>query len=118
MILGDYAAARESIESALELGAPKIVNFELGQACLLAGDEDSARRYFNCLPAANSDEREQSLLLAYYWRRLGEAERPSAALISSGLASLRADTAKYAGTAYGEHLSQVIQQLELWQAAT
>ena len=34
LVLGDYAAARESIARALELGAPDIVRFELGQACL------------------------------------------------------------------------------------
>ncbi len=118
LILGDYAPARESIARALDLGAPDIANFELGQACLLSGDDAAARRAFSFLPADYTSEQEQSLLLACYWQRLGEAEPPSTGLIAAGLTSLRNDAAKYAGTAYSDHLGQIIQQLERWQAAT
>lgn len=118
LILGDYSAARESITLALELGAPDIVQFELGQAGYLSGDEESARRCFNDLPADFRDEQEQSLLLAYYLHNLGAAEQPNARLISADLENIRADAAKYADTSYGGHLSQVIQRLEDWLAAT
>ena len=117
LILGDYAAAREAIARALELGAPAIVNFEMGQACLLAGDEAAARLSFGRLPADDADEREQSLLLAWYLQRLGEASGPSGGLVAAGLSKLQDDAAKYAGTPYSDHLAQVIQQLERWRAA-
>lgn len=117
LILGHYAAARESIALALELGAPAIVRFELGQACFLAGDEDAAQRIFSDLPAEYSDEQEQSLLLTYYLHRLGAAERPQAGMISAGLENIRMDAAKYADTAYSDHLGKVSQQLERWLAA-
>jgi len=117
LILGHHAAARDSITQALELGAPDIVRFELGQACFLAGDEDAARRGFSDLPAEYSGEQEQSLLLTYYLHRLGAAERPQAGVISAGLEDIRLDAAKYAGTAYSDHLAQVILQLEQWLAS-
>ena len=116
LILGDYSAAREAIALALQLGAPDIVQFELGQACLLAGDEESARRCFNALLADARAEQEQSLLLAYYLHHLDGVEQPDARLISAGLEQCRADAAKYAATNYGAHLSQVIQRLEDWLA--
>lgn len=118
LILGDYAAARDSIARALELGAPEIVNFELGQACLLSGDDEAARRCFNRLPADYDDKQEQSLLLAYYYYSLGEAARPDASLLSAGWERLHSDALKYDGTAYGDHLSQVMQQLERLPTAT
>ncbi len=116
LILGDYSAAREAITLALQLGAPDIVRFELGQACFLAGDEESARRCFNALLADSRAEQEQSLLLAYYRHYLDDVELPDASLIRAGLEQCREDAAKYAGTSYGAHLSQVIQRLEDWFA--
>lgn len=118
LILGDYVAARESITLAIELGAPDLVRFELGQACFLSDDEDQARRSFKSLSADYSDAEGQALLLEYYLHCLGEAERPHGSLINAGLDNCRADAAKYAGTAYGDHLSRVAQQLERWLAAT
>ncbi len=112
LILGQYAAARESIARAIELGAPVIVKFELGQACLLSGDDDAARLAFSSLPADYSDEPGPALLQACYLHGLGAAEPPSATLIGAGLESLRADAAKYAGTPCGDHLKQTLQQLE------
>ena len=112
LVIGDYAAACESIALALELGAPDIVRFELGQACFLLGDEEEARRAFYALPADFNDEPGQSLLLAYYLHCLGAVEHPNASLISAGLESVRADAAKYAGTIYGDHLSQFVQQTQ------
>lgn len=112
LVLGDYRAAGESIALALELGAPDIVRFELGQACFLSGDEEAARRAFNGLPAGFSDEPGQALLLAVYLHGLGAAEHPNASLISVGLAHCRDDAVKYAGTSYGDHLSQVVQQAQ------
>ena len=117
LILGDYGAARESIARALEFGAPEIVNFELGQACLLSCEEDAARRCFNSLPADTSDEPGQALLLCYYLHGLGAVQRPSSSLIGTGIAYCRAESDKYAGTAYGEHLSHIIQKLESWLSA-
>lgn len=118
LVLGDYAAARQSIARALELGAPDIVRFELGQACFLAGDNDSARVAFDGLPVDFSDEPEQALLLAHYLRGLGAAPHPGAGPKCAGVASVRADAAKYAGTSYGDHLSLVLQQLERPFSAT
>ena len=118
LILGEYAAARESIARAIELGAPAIVNFELGQACFLSDQKDAALRAFRGLPADVSDQPGPALLLAYYWHSLGAAEPPSATLISAGSESLRADAAKYARTPYGEHLARVPQQLERLHSAT
>ena len=117
LILGHYAAARESITQALELGAPDIVRFELGQACFLDGAEDAARRCFSELPAEYSDEQEQSLLLTYYLHTLGATGLPQAGKISAGLENIRQDAAKYAGTTYSDHLAQVLPQLEQWLAA-
>ena len=111
LVLGDYAAARESIARALELGAPDNVRFELGQACFLSGADDAARRAFDGLSIAFSDEPGQALLLPYYLRSLGAAQ-PDAGLIVEGLEHCRADAVKYAGTSYGHHLSEVIHQLE------
>ena len=114
LISGEHADARHSIERALALGAPEIARFELGQACWLAGDEDAARRSFKRLPADYSDEPAQQLLLLYYLRCLGGAAQPNAGLLDAGLEALRADRVKYAGSAYGDHLSHVIRQLEQW----
>jgi len=113
LVLGDYPAARQSIVRALELGAPDIVRFELGQTCYLSGDNDAARVAFDSLASDFSDEPGQALLLAHYLRCLGRAAQPEAGLISAGAASIRADAAKYAGTSYGDHLSCVLQALEL-----
>ena len=117
LILGEYAAARESIALALELGAPDIVRFELGQACFLSHDEDAARLAFNDLPADFSDEPGQALLLAYYLLCLGSAP-PNPSLIDAGLAHCRDDIVKYAGTSYGDHIAHVLQQVERRLSAT
>ena len=112
LILGEYAAAHESIARAIELGAPDIVRFELGQASLLSGHTEAALRAFRGLPADVSDLPGPALLLAYYLHSLDAAERPNASLIDAGLAHCRADAAKYAGTPYGDHLKQALGQLE------
>ena len=117
LVSGDYAAARESIARALELGAPGIVYFELGQARYLLGETETARRHFVDAQAALRDEPAQLLLLSYYLHRSGAAERPQAGLIRAGLDSCRADAAKYSGTDYGAHLSRVAEQLEQWLTA-
>lgn len=112
LVLGEYVAARASIALALELGAPAIVRFELGQACFLAGDEAAALLAFKGLPADFGDEPQQALLFAYYLHCLGAAEHPSARLIRAGLEIIRADAAKYADTSYGDHLTHILEQLE------
>ena len=112
MTQGQYQAAREHIESALEAGSPDIVHFELGQCCLLAGDKSSAQANFLAARPHLQDTPAQAALLESYLQQLGSAKAPD--IDSETLQHWRDEARKATATAYGEHLRQVIRD---WEAS-
>ena len=76
LVRGDYALAGAYLERALEVGAPEMVRFELGQCYYLSGEREQALKTFRTVREHLLDEAAMSLLLEVYRYRLDAAELP------------------------------------------
>ncbi len=111
LVQGDFLGASECFERAIQAGAPAFVRFELGQAHLLLGDRDEARRYLSQARLALADDQAQLLLLHYYLRTMSVGDLPSSDFIRENLQFWRGEELKYSETPYGAHLAEIIADL-------
>ncbi len=107
LVQGEYDAASERIERAIETGAPDIVRFELGQARYLLGEHAEAYRHLTAARPALADDPAQLLLLQYYLWALGADEMPTEEPIRQNIEHWLLEARKYSDTPYGAHLSDV-----------
>ena len=111
LALGDYGAARDCFQRAIEAGAPENVKFELGLAHHLLGERDIAMRNLMEVRSALADDPAHLLLLQYILRVSNGGRLPDSALIREQLAYWRDEACKYAATPYGLFLSEVVREL-------
>ncbi len=109
---GEYERARDFIARALEAGAPPIVNFELGQAYYLLGEQGPAIEALILAGLDLSEDLPLLLMQRHLLSKLGQGPRPERELIGEGFAYWRDEAAKHAETAYGAHLRAALAQLE------
>lgn len=112
IVRGDYALASDMVTAALEAGAPDHTRFELGQAQFLLGERELARANFNAVTEALADDPAQLLMNQYYLHELGNAPGPFARFIRAEIKHWKQEAVKYAGTAYAEHIEEVLAKLE------
>lgn len=111
LVQGEYAAASEYIERAIEAGAPEIVRFELGQARFLLGEYAEAARQLTAARSSLADDPAQLLLLQFYLWALGAGDMPTDDLIFENIEHWRLEAREYSVTPYGAHLSDVEREL-------
>lgn len=112
LVQGEYRAACDCFERAIQAGAPQIIRFEWGQALFMLGDYyEASEQMLDALPAIAQDPA-QMLLVQHYHHRLGAGSQPDAEFIAEQLPFWRDEAAKYAETPYGAHLSEVARELE------
>jgi len=106
---GDYDAAIEAIEIALENGAPPIVGFDLAHAYYRMNDGKSTLEILQRLPTVNETYRQ--IFVAYLQYRLADATHPTAEQISAGLPFWEAEVERFAHTPYGQALQEDVEGL-------
>lgn len=113
LVQGEYTAASEYIERAIEAGAPEIVRFDLGQARYLLGQNTEAAQQLTAARSALADDPAQLLLLQYYLCALGLGDAPAENLMRENIEHWRGEARKYSDTPYGAHLSDLERELGL-----
>ena len=111
LVRGEYAAASDFLERAINAGAPDIVAFDLGQARYLLGQTAEALQQLSAARLALSDEPAQLLLLQFYLWNMGAGEMPNEEFIRENIQHWRQEARKYSSTPYGAHLSDVEREL-------
>lgn len=106
---GEYAAAVEEIQRALEAGAPPIVNIDLGEALFRKGDFPAAQK---ALEQVHSNEPQRALLRAHLLYRMG-GSAPEAELVREGLPYWQEVARRFQMTPYG---AAVAEDLQIMQA--
>ena len=118
LITGDYAAAVEQLERALNSGTPDIALFDLGQACCLLGERAPADECFKRFLASDSDEPAKAMLARHYRHVMGRDEAPSDKEIKRHIDAWRDEARRYQATAYGVSLSRELERLSASQRVT
>jgi tetratricopeptide (TPR) repeat protein len=114
LVSGAYAEAAETIRSALDRGAPPVVQAELGEALYRQGGEDQAKSALDQasqLPAVANDP-PRRLMVHYLRYRLGQAEIPPIALVGEGFAYWQATAERFRHTPYGADLALDLLEFE------
>lgn len=111
LALGDYRAASDCFQRAIDGGAPDTVRFDLGLADYLLGEPAAAARHLNAVRSALVDDPAHLLLLQYILFSLNLGRRPDTALIRENLAFWREEMSKYRGVKYGDFLTEVVHEL-------
>ena len=111
---GDYEAAGHLFTKALRSGAPDIVQFDLGQAYYLLGDDERAHRCFDTIRAIAADDPAQALLIDYYRWQMQGGGRPSRRAIRGGIGFWRQEAIKHQQTPYGAALQKDVDVLSAW----
>jgi tetratricopeptide (TPR) repeat protein len=107
---GHYAEAAQTIQSALDAGAPPAVAFDFGEAQYRAGQLDEA---VQVLQAARPELREsyRILMTDYLLYRLDAGLPPAADLINAGLPYWQASAQRFQQTPYGAALAADVHAL-------
>jgi len=111
LVQGKFAAAQTHIEAARAAGAPDELRLELGQLCLLQGQTAQALQHFLSLRGAFEQEPAQALLRDAYLHELGEGAAPSTERLRAASAIWQAEAQTFYNSAYGEHLTQLLQAM-------
>jgi tetratricopeptide (TPR) repeat protein len=110
LVQGHYAEAAETLQRAVEAGAPPIAQVDLGEALYRAEEPGQA---LPVLRAASALEQEphRALLVHYLLHRLGEAGGmpPS----TEGLAYWQEQAERYRSTPYGAALADDVQHMRI-----
>jgi len=107
---GQYQEAESFIKKSLALGAPPVVQFELGHALIRQGRDAEA---IPLLQAAQTAPEAHRRLLATYWLyRLGDGNAPSAELVREGSTFWHAEIQRCAHTPYGRALQEDIHGIQ------
>lgn len=114
LALGDYEAAGHLFTKALRSGAPDSVQFDLGQAYYLLGDDERAHRCFDTIRAIAADDPAQALLIDYYRWQMQGGRRPSRRAIRGGIGFWRQEAIKHQQTPYGAALQKDVDVLSAW----
>ncbi len=112
LVLGDYAQAYDFIERAYSLGAPDVVNFDLGQACYYLGDHSKAATYLGKFCKLPFDEPAKTTLAMHYLSALNKGQPPSEESIRESIIYLQEEAARYRKTDYGKVILNEVEQLQ------
>jgi tetratricopeptide (TPR) repeat protein len=113
LVQGDYEEAAQSILKALELGAPVVVSFDVGEAFYRGGNLAMAVDYLRHAASNLDREPHRALMAAYLLYRLNAGAAPSAGLIRDSLAYWQAQAELYHFTPYGMALAADIEGMQL-----
>ena len=110
---GRYAEAADAIRRALEVGAPSVVQADLGEAYYRLNRRDDAIAALNAANAAQSGlgEPQRALMVSYLLFRLGEAEPPALEIVLSGLPYWQATAERFRETPYGAALMLDVREM-------
>lgn len=108
IVQGRYDAGAQYVSRALAVGAPPIVNFDLGEALYRGYHPDEAMEVLRDL---KHEEPHRTLMISYWRYRLGEGSAPSAPTIVAGLPYWQAQAERFSDTPYGQAVSEEVAQL-------
>lgn len=106
---GRYAEAVDAIQRALVLGAPSVVQGDLGEAYYRLGKRDDA---VLALHNAAVNEPHRALMAHYLLSRMGAASPPSAEIVEAGVAYWRATAERFRETPYGVALESDVYEMQ------
>ncbi len=106
---GRYAEAVDAIQRAIVLGAPSVVQGDLGEAYYRLGKRDDA---VLALHNAAVNEPHRALMAQYLLNRLGAAPPPSTEVIQAGLAYWQATAERFRETPYGVALESDVYEMQ------
>jgi tetratricopeptide (TPR) repeat protein len=109
---GDYARAIEMIARALELGAPPVVRFDLGEAYYRSGEAQSASDVLQTVLPLLREDPPRRLMATFLLHQLGAAPAPTAALVREGLPYWEANALRFQQTPYGRGLAEDVDILK------
>lgn len=111
LVMGRYTEAAETINQALEAGAPTWVRFDLGEALYRDAQLEAAR---TALQAAHKEQQEafRALMTDYLLYRLGSGGVPARQLLESGLPYWRETALRFRHTPYGQALAADVQDMQ------
>ena len=112
LVLGDYAQAYDFIKRAYSLGAPDVVNFDLGQACYYLGDHAKAATYLGAFCEGSLEEPAKTLLAMRYLSALNRGQPPSEESIRESITFWKGEAARYRKTDYGRAILNEVEQLQ------
>ncbi len=112
LVLGDYTRACDFIERAYALGAPEVVNFDLGQACYYLGDHSKAATYLDRFCKLSFDEPAKTVLAMHYLNTLTNCQPASAGSIRESIIYWKEEAARYRRTSYGTAIMNEVKQLQ------
>lgn len=107
---GRYAEAVKAIARALELGAPAVVQVDLGEAYYRLNQPAAAAAALHAAGAVDA-EPARALIVAYLLYRLGDAPPPTPTLITAGLPYWQATADRFLDTPYGAALLLDVREL-------
>lgn len=112
LVLGDYARACDFIERAYSLGAPDVLNFDLGQACYYLGEHSKAAAYLGKFCMLSFEEPAKTMLAMRYLSILTNSQPPSAESIRESVAYWQEEAERYRQTDYGTAILNEVKQLQ------
>ncbi len=101
---GRYAEAADAIRRALELGAPAVVQADLGEAYYRLNQAEDAVAALRAVTNGDLGEPQRALMVSYLLFRLVEGEAPALDVVLSGLPYWEAMAERFHETPYGAAL--------------
>ncbi|MEP7293579.1 MAG: tetratricopeptide repeat protein [Chloroflexota bacterium] len=101
---GRYAEAADAIRRALELGAPAVVQADLGEAYYRLNQADDAIAALRAATNGGLGEPQRALMVSYLLFRLGQGDPPTLDAVLSGLPYWEATAERFQTTPYGTAL--------------
>lgn len=108
---GRYAEAVDAIRRALDLGAPPLVRFELGEAYYRLSQPEAAAEALRSVVGRSDAEPHRVLMAAYLLYRLGEGTPPATDVVLDGLPYWEAAAERFRETAYGTALMHDVRDM-------
>lgn len=106
---GRYAEAVDAIQRAVELGAPSVVQNDLGESYYRLGKRDDA---VIALHNAAVNEPHRALMTQYLLYRMGAGEPPAADVLEAGMAYWQATAERFRATPYGVALESDVYEMQ------
>ncbi len=113
---GRYADAIAALLRALEVGAPPVVQADLGEAYYRLSRPQEASAALRAAGAAEN-EPHRALIVAYLLYRIGDAPPPAPELIEAGLPYWQASAERFRETPYGAALLVDVRELSTLKSA-
>ncbi|MCE2490595.1 MAG: tetratricopeptide repeat protein [Anaerolineae bacterium] len=104
---GRYAEAADTLEAAIERGAPDVVALDLGEARYHSGNIGAAIAQLQTGMNATRDSGRR-LIAQLLLQQAGASTGPDETLLQDGLPWLKAQAERYAGTDYGRILQSML----------